>query len=123
LPAVQKVRDAAARMQCTNNFKQIGLATHNYENTNQRLPGAWYTYRGKNASPPAASNFMNQAWRTVWIDLLPYTDQGPLYTAGSSDNPTVGSNGYGWNYISNFVAVAPTPPVYLCPADGSNGTH
>jgi prepilin-type N-terminal cleavage/methylation domain-containing protein len=121
LPAVQKVREAAARMSCGNNIKQIGLATHHYEENNSVLPGVWYTFRAHN-SDPAASNYMNQSWRTVYIDLLPFIEQDNLYKAGSSNDPTVGPNGYGWNYISNFVAVA-TVKTYLCPADPSNPTH
>jgi prepilin-type N-terminal cleavage/methylation domain-containing protein len=119
VPAVQKVREAAARTTCTNNLKQIGLATHTYENTYKNLPGVWYTFRAHNADP-SKSNTDNQAWRTVYIDLLPFLDQGPVYTAGSSANPII--KGYGWTYISNFVAVV-VIPTYLCPSDATNGDH
>jgi len=123
IPAVQKVREAAQRIQCINNLKQIGLATHTYANANERLPSTWFTFRPHNSNP-AVGNYANgQTWRTVWIDLLPYIEQGNLYTAGSKDNPIVGYNGFGWDYISSYVAVAPPPSTYLCPADGTNLGH
>jgi prepilin-type N-terminal cleavage/methylation domain-containing protein len=121
LPAVQKVREAAARINCSNNLKQLGLATHNYENANFTIPGVWYTFRAHNGDPNA-SNWMNQAWRTVFIDLLPYVEQENLYKAGSSQDPTVGANGFGWLYISNFVAPQ-VVKTYLCPSDATNPAH
>ena len=113
LPAVQKVREAAARMSCSNNIKQIGLAVHNYESSNGVVPSLWISYR---------HGWMNQAWRNMFCDLLPYVEQQALYTAGSDGNPTVGSSGYGWNYLCDYVAVAQVK-TYQCPADGTNPTH
>ena len=123
IPAVQKVREAAQRIQCANNLKQIGLATHNYAGVGEQLPSAWYSYRPHNSNPAASNYDGGQTWRTVWIDLLPYIEQGNLYTAGSKNDPVVGYNGYGWDYISNYVAVAPPPTTYLCPADATNPGH
>src|SRR4051794_16828802 len=70
LPAVQKVREAAARTQSMNNLKQIGLALHNYHDSYQRFPDSvnWIT----------GPNNLNQPC-SVHMVLLPYLEQGALY--------------------------------------------
>jgi prepilin-type N-terminal cleavage/methylation domain-containing protein/prepilin-type processing-associated H-X9-DG protein len=70
LPAVQKVREAANRMSCSNNLKQIGLALHNYHDTNARFPAGGYT-PGACCSTRSGSNWA--------IDLLPYVEQDALF--------------------------------------------
>src|SRR5579872_5611014 len=83
LPAVQKVREAANRMKCSNNLRQLGIAMHNYENTHQAVPSAWYSYR-PNATVPGAPTYQaGETWRTVFSDLLPYIEQVSLYDQGS----------------------------------------
>jgi prepilin-type N-terminal cleavage/methylation domain-containing protein/prepilin-type processing-associated H-X9-DG protein len=67
LPAVQKVREAAARAQCTNNLKQLGIALHAYHDANQKLPG--------NVRPTTA-NTVRVRWLTF---LLPYVEQQNMY--------------------------------------------
>jgi prepilin-type N-terminal cleavage/methylation domain-containing protein/prepilin-type processing-associated H-X9-DG protein len=69
LPAVQKVREAAARSKCQNNLKQLGLALHAYHDANNGFPPA-YTY------PPTAAEPFVHAWGTR---VLPYLEQAPLY--------------------------------------------
>jgi prepilin-type N-terminal cleavage/methylation domain-containing protein len=68
LPAVQKVREAAARMKCSNNLKQLGLAMHNYHDVHNMFP---YNYQLVGAN----------AWEAVGINyfILPYIEQGNLF--------------------------------------------
>ena len=69
LPAVQKIRDAANRMSCANNLKQLGLASHNYHDTNEALVPAWI---GSNALDP-------DGWATWAVLLLPHLEQDNTY--------------------------------------------
>jgi len=76
LPAVQKVREAAARMQCSNNLKQIGLAAHNYESANTRLPAG---YIGPLDQLAAISTAPAGSAVGVLTQLLPYIEQDNVY--------------------------------------------
>src|SRR5437764_1473032 len=75
LPAVQAAREAARRMQCVNNLKQLGLAIHNYESSNGVLP------------PQMVLSFKPNGgvvWKSAWSAssrIIPYLEASPLYNA------------------------------------------
>src|SRR5271165_4576189 len=85
LPAVQAAREAARRIQCTNNLKQLGLALHNYESSNNSFPIASVFGVGTYSLPTiqcTSPGFGNNCQNTPWFVLmLPYFEQGPLYNS------------------------------------------
>src|SRR5262245_48948647 len=92
LPAVQKVRESASRMQCSNNLKQIGLALHNYHDANKKLP------------PGRDSLGFSTHSR-----LLPYLEQNSVYRLINF--------AVAWDDAANVAAAAVPIPIFLCPSD------
>ena len=109
LPAVQKVRDAAARLQCQNNLKQIGLAVHNAHDANQKLPPAVGFY----AEPGGVPTGSLLGRGTVFFHILPYTEQTALHEIARN----IDQNTYGYVY----AAQRPKLPMYQCPMDPTLG--
>jgi prepilin-type N-terminal cleavage/methylation domain-containing protein/prepilin-type processing-associated H-X9-DG protein len=101
LPAVQKVRESAARSQCTNNLKQMGLALHNFHDVNQGFPPGYL----------ATLSYVDGATDTApgwgWAAfLLPYLEQDNLYRQLSFNQPVQAS-----------PAIQTMVKIYLCPSD------
>jgi prepilin-type N-terminal cleavage/methylation domain-containing protein len=89
LPAVQKVREAAARSQCQNNLKQIALATHNYAGTfDSKLPAAYSAPVTQSLIAGGASNLANP--QSFFFTILPYIEQDNMYKAGMQASSNIG---------------------------------
>ncbi len=106
LPAVQKVREAAARMKCSNNLKQIGLALHNYHDTNQSFPSGYVDGNTDPNSTPDKDVGPGWGWASY---LLPYLEQGNLSNQIDFKKPV----GMGVNAQASQQALS----VFQCPSD------
>ena len=103
LPAVQAAREAARRLQCVNNMKQLGLAMHNYESSNGCLP------------PQMVLSFNSAggiAWKSIWgasSRITPYLELGAIYNAINYNNKV--------SDTTNATAVAVQIKAFLCPSE------
>jgi prepilin-type N-terminal cleavage/methylation domain-containing protein/prepilin-type processing-associated H-X9-DG protein len=122
LPAVQKVREAAARLKCQNNLKQIGLALHNHHDGQGAFPPGTYCSINAWAGDPEPA----KEWAYLLHYLLPYLEQPALYQALSGPGWI---NARPWGGATEQAAWAPflrvTIPTLLCPSDGGTplSTH
>lgn len=111
LPAVQAAREAARRMQCSNNSKQIGLALHTYHDTFKRIPpgGIWWT------NAITDPNFQNNRG-SLLLHLTQFIEQGNSYRQVDFNRPPEYQYvpGSTTNYIAGQVI-----PTYKCPSDSS----
>jgi prepilin-type N-terminal cleavage/methylation domain-containing protein len=106
VPAVQKVREAASRTQCTNNLKQLGLAAQNYHDQHKHLPPVIGYY-------PTTPN---DVFGTCFFHLLPHLEQDSLYRSALGVMPFPPTMVH---YAVNNDVYKQRIPVFLCPSDPS----
>ena len=106
LPAVQAAREAARRMSCQNNLKQLGLALHNYHDTYKKLPAGMQFYGPGNNGASDSRNY-----RVNWIiAIMPFFEQQPLYDSLNVHRPI--SDNSNSDFRGSSIATL------LCPSDG-----
>ena len=118
LPAVQKVREAAARMSCQNNLKQIGLAIHNYESAYGKLPAAYTKLLFPDPDPNAQFAGRNVGL-SLHANLLPYLEQDNIYNLlnpklSEFDTANIPPGG---PHSGANTAYAQVVKTYLCPSN------
>src|SRR5262249_32899445 len=115
LPAVQSAREAARRISCVNNLKQIGLALHNYHDSVNVFPPGYVSIVLPNVPNPCDMDAENQvsvdrgpgwAWGSM---ILPQMDQGPLYNSINFSLSVA--------FHDNDTASLTQVGAYLCPSD------
>ncbi|MDX2035325.1 MAG: DUF1559 domain-containing protein [Isosphaeraceae bacterium] len=108
LPAVQAAREAARRAQCVNNLKQIGLALHNYHDSNSSFPPTGDSGQGNRT----------QVYIGMKARILPFLEQSALYNA--MNYSFTSTNGY--NHPANDTVRVTKVASFLCPSDGNEPT-
>jgi prepilin-type N-terminal cleavage/methylation domain-containing protein len=119
LPAVQAAREAARRIQCTNNLKQFGLAIHNYITGNISFPSG--VVFNANLAPCTAPNFGSNCQNTTWFILtLPFMEGGTIF---NTFNFAIGSEGpmyvtgYPFGWATNSTILTTRIGFFQCPSD------
>jgi prepilin-type N-terminal cleavage/methylation domain-containing protein len=110
LPAVQAAREAARRMQCSNNAKQLGLALHNYHSSFGQFPAAQYCY----IDAHAPDGWVRWSW---FAALLPYIEQQALADIYKDHLSKPRTGGFSYTDLPQKTA---TVPSFMCPSDGAN---
>lgn len=111
LPAIQAVREAANRSQCTNNLKQIGLALHQYHGVYNSFPAGYAGYPTINGV--TYNGIPNWTWP---IFILPYLEQNNLFSELNTTNMTIPM------VIASNLSLLQTPVnVFVCPSDAAAG--
>jgi prepilin-type processing-associated H-X9-DG protein len=113
---VQKVREAAARMKCANNLKQIGLALHNFESSTGAFPNAYW----RKTWPVDPTNPKGHFRWSALAQLTPSLEQTAVYNALDLSYPLYGGGTLQPQAIPfpiNRPALAAVVPIFLCPSD------
>jgi prepilin-type N-terminal cleavage/methylation domain-containing protein len=124
LPAVQQSRESARRTQCKNNFKQLGLALHNYQDTFSVFPASGYAL-GIGGQDYVSPQIPKQSNTSGFVMLLPYFDQAAIYNKWDFNNAASSSYVYGLysasTVLGNPSVNAPISkkvmPMLTCPSD------